>query len=368
MKTKADLKFVEDIIRTGGTDVKKCFQCATCSVSCELSPVDRPFPRKEMAWAQWGLKDRLLSDPDIWLCHQCNDCSVDCPRSAKPGDVLASIRRLSVEHYSVPGILGKIVGKPAMLPLLLLVPAVLILLVLAATGRMHLPEGSVEYAKMFPHAVLNSFFTLFFFAAAISLVIGVLRFWKDMDRLTPPPEGVARKPLLASLIAVFRELASHSKFGKCTADSYRRLAHLGVLYGFVGLLIVTAVAIMYILLHWEYPMAQSDPFKILGNLSGIILILGLVTMVSERSGERGGGTKSTYFDWFLIIILVSVAVTGFLTEIARLVDSAVIAYPVYFVHLVFVFSLFVYTPYSKMAHLAYRTAALVHERVTGREG
>jgi len=97
-----DFTFSEEIASSGGEDLRKCYQCATCSVVCELSPEDRPFPRKEMIWAQWGLKDRLLADPDVWVCHNCNDCSVHCPRGARPGDVLAAIRRKIVSHYSFP--------------------------------------------------------------------------------------------------------------------------------------------------------------------------------------------------------------------------------------------------------------------------
>ena len=79
---KPDREFLHRLLDEGGEDLKKCFQCATCSVVCELSNERKPFPRKEMVWAQWGLKDRLVADPDVWLCHQCSDCSTRCPRGS----------------------------------------------------------------------------------------------------------------------------------------------------------------------------------------------------------------------------------------------------------------------------------------------
>jgi quinone-modifying oxidoreductase subunit QmoC len=59
--------------------------------------------------------------------------------------------------------------------------------------------------------------------------------------------------------------------------------------------------------------------------------------------------------------------SGILSWILRLAGIAGLAYPVYFIHLVFVFSLFIYLPYSKLAHIFYRTAAMVYNKYSGRD-
>ena len=119
-----DVKFIESVKALGGQDLKKCFQCATCSVACPISPDTKPFPRKEMIAASWGLKDKLVGNADIWLCHNCGDCTTRCPRGAKPGDVLAAVRAYTISEYATPKALAKAVQDPKKLPLLLALPAV----------------------------------------------------------------------------------------------------------------------------------------------------------------------------------------------------------------------------------------------------
>jgi quinone-modifying oxidoreductase subunit QmoC len=106
-----DIEFIRHLQKHGGDTMKKCFQCATCSVACELSPKEHAFPRKEMINASWGLKDKLMADPDIWLCHGCMDCSQQCPRGARPADLMAALRSYVYRHYAVPSFMGKALSE-----------------------------------------------------------------------------------------------------------------------------------------------------------------------------------------------------------------------------------------------------------------
>ena len=111
-KLQPDLSFVRNVMEAGGDTVKRCYQCATCSVVCPLSTPENTFPRKEMLWTQWGLADKVAGDVDVWLCHQCADCTVYCPRDARPGDVLGAIRASAIRYYSRPKALSDMLSKP----------------------------------------------------------------------------------------------------------------------------------------------------------------------------------------------------------------------------------------------------------------
>ncbi len=370
-----DVRFVKQLKRLGGDTLKKCYQCATCSVVCPISPEERPFPRKEMIAAQWGLKDKLVGNMDVWLCHQCNDCSTYCPRGARPGDVLNAVRAYSIQEYAWPKWLGKIVPDGRFWWLLLAIPVAIFLFLLGVTGHLHIPEGEIEFAKFFPTLLVDIIFVpLATFWIPVVFGIGIYRFMSDIHKNAVAEGKAKRKDLnipdfLKSIACTIPTILSHSKFSQCTENKGRYLAHILVLFSFVGLFVVTNIFFVALyILQIPGPYAQANPVKILANISAIALLVGVILMISNRLKDTGANVgKGSYFDWSLIILVLGLVVTGGLSQLTRLAHLPSIAYPMYFAHLVLVFCLFAYLPFSKLAHLVYRTLAMAYSRYSERE-
>jgi quinone-modifying oxidoreductase subunit QmoC len=368
-----DLQFIKEIKAYGGETLKKCFQCATCSVVCNLSPEERPFPRKEMIWSQWGLRDKLAHDPDVWLCHQCSDCSKYCPRGAKPGDVLAALRHIFVLRNAFPRFVARMVGDPKFLPVVFAIPVILLLLLMSASGTLHLPEGEIIYRKFIPQwPVVDVLFPLTALWAVVCSVVGVRRLWAGFRGNFPPekvPENLSSSDFfLRQTLPTILDILKHNKFKECVVNRARYLAHLNILWGFILLAITTAcVAAGVYIFGQQTPYSLGNPIKWIGNIGAIILIVGASLAVRHRlSGDKDVG-KTTYFDWLFLLVVLFTGITGLLTEVLRLANIPGVAYPLYFTHLTFVWFLFAYLPFSKFAHLLYRTTALVYARTVGRE-
>ncbi|KAB2892069.1 MAG: heterodisulfide reductase [Desulfobulbaceae bacterium] len=386
MKVQPDLEFIEYLKGAGGDTLKKCYQCATCSVICPLSKDGKPFPRKEMIWSQWGLKDTLVSDPDIFLCHQCGDCSAYCPRGAKPGDVLGAIRAYAYTFYGWPSGLAKLATSAKNLPILIGIPAAIIFVVWMLSGAMHIPTkehfASHGYQQFFgtwdfKWYAKNIFFIVLFMVPAAGLAVfstymGVRKLWQTMSA-NAGIKSVFR-PSIGQFFSSFLwpslvEIVKHSRFRECKVNIDRVRGHLPIMLAFIGLFITTCWSLLkndVLGLVWPSlhgPLPIYDPIKIMANVSAIALIFGTyVLWTNRKNAESEGRASRTFYDWFLIWEIMAVGVTGFGAEILRWLGLPTIGYIVYFLHLVSVMMLFLYMPYTKFAHIVYRTTALAFER------
>jgi quinone-modifying oxidoreductase subunit QmoC len=335
-----------------------------------------------MIWAQWGLKDKLVADPDVFLCHQCGDCTAYCPRGAKPGEVLGAIRAYAYTHYGFPSGLAKLATEAKNLPLLIGIPAAIILVMWFISGGMHFPEGEVDFGYFFGHwdfkyLSKNVFFIDVIMLSAAGLALysayrGVSAMWGKMSEQLECNADF--KPSVKQFTVDFlwpsiQEIISHKRFNECGVNKNRIKGHQPLLLAFIGLLLLTGYSfvakdifgIFFPSLHG--PIPQWNPFKIMGNISALAMLFGIFVLWGNRANQESeSGATGNFYDWFLIYEIAAVGITGLLAELLRLAGIGSLAYLVYYLHLVSVMMLFLYMPYTKFAHLVYRTFAMAFEK------
>jgi quinone-modifying oxidoreductase, subunit QmoC len=327
-----------------------------------------------MLLGQWGLTAELASDPAVWLCHQCNDCSERCPRDAKPGDVMQVLRGLAVEALATPPFLGKLVGKvKTTWPIVVGLPILFwALLAWIATGFNTVPpEGrDFGYGVLAPTLLVDAIFVPAAAWVVFSCFRSGTRFWKLLGSSGAPRQGTFLSNLLPAILEVF----SHRRFGSCGTAAPRKLGHLILFWGFAAAFATTLLAMGYewvpklipaLGLETHLPIPLAHPFKILGNISAVLLVVGIVMLIGGRmTGDNSAGRTSA-FDRFFLAIIGLVIASGVLAEVLRLGDAVTLGCAVYIIHLGTVLCMFLTVPYSKFAHILYRTLAMVHERMAG---
>jgi quinone-modifying oxidoreductase subunit QmoC len=303
-----------------------------------------------------------------------------CPREVNPGDIMASVRAMVVEKLATPAFVGKLVGNAKKTwPLLVLAPLVYWLVLLGATG-IHIPlvddalaasDGRFHYEHFVPHSLIY----ITYFAAtgfvALMLFISGARYWKMLGA-----NQERKGSLIGGLVPVFIDIALHKKFASCDRGvPKRRWGHFLLMWGFIGAAITSGFAVVYLYretvffswlnLQYSYPVPITHWVKWLGNISAVALVLGgLLLWLNRRKTDDKLVGVTTSFDRFFLWVVLTVIVTGVFTEVFRFIAVPVIlACAVYVIHLAIVLTLFLTLPYSKFAHILYRTLAMAHERL-----
>ncbi len=245
------------------------------------------------------------------------------------------------------------------------------------------PERVMEHGDSVGHIAHHMFFStwlvdLIFISTSIFTVVvfalGLKRFLADMHENAllegkTNKQKIEFKGFLSALIKIIPTILKHSKFSECGENTERATPHMMVLFGFVGLAFVTGFFFLVLYgigIHGPYDGWIWAPIKLIANVSGLALIIGSLLMFKNRKA-KAQDQVSTYRDWFLIGLVCALGVTGMLSELTRLADAAFLTYLIYYIHLMCVFILFISLPFSKLAHLVYRTTALAYNEYAGRK-
>jgi quinone-modifying oxidoreductase subunit QmoC len=234
----------------------------------------------------------------------------------------------------------------------------------------------VDFNLFLPHSSVDALFVLGNIVIFIFAAVGFVRFWKMLQT-----GGHQKKTsFVTALVQTLKEILSHTKFRDCGANAPRAIGHMFLLFGFIGAMITTALVLVFVFiphylellgaehLHsfFTVPIDLPHPVKILGALSGTALTVGGAMLIYRRWANKDEVGANGYADYLFLYVMFLTGVTGMLSWLIRLTGVPMFAYVIYFLHVLCVFVLLWYMPYSKFAHMFYRSLAIIHARTIGR--
>ena len=274
---------------------------------------------------------------------------------------------MCIEKYATPPVLAKVVGDPKFLPLLIAFPMLLLMLALKLTGHWNIPEGTIVYSHLFPTLLVDAIFVPAFFFAVAVLGKGASGLLAGHQRAASRGGSKWKATWWGTSSPPCKDILFHNRFRTCETTYTRSTNHLFLVFGFIFLLIVTTWGFLNEwVLHNEPPYFFLSPIKLLAMAGTASLLYGIWNLIKERQANAEKAGYGSYYDWFLIYVIFAVGATGLLAWLFRLVHIRILAYPTYFLHLTAIFMLFFYAPYTKLAHIVYRTVAMLHARMSGR--
>ncbi len=333
-----------------------CNACRYCEGYCDVFPA--------------MFRERVFSDGDLTqlanLCHNCRGCYYAC-QYTEPHEfalnipaALANVRAESWERYAWPGALGRLFQRSgAALTVALVLGIAALFLAMSTLGP---TEGEGFYAHL-SHAAMVAIFAPAFLLPLAALAIGVRRYWTEVDG-APVKWHHLREA--GHRTATMKNLSGGQGQG-CNfekGDRYsnaRRHAHQSVLWGFLLCFASTSSGtILHYVFDMPAPYGLLSLPKLLGIPGGLLLTIGAIglAMLKTKSDPALGAEGRAGGEMAFTLLL---GFTGFSGLVLYAATGTALVAPLLALHLGAVLALFLLIPYSKMAHGAYRFAALVRD-------
>jgi ferredoxin len=351
---------LNDLRRHGAFDVSACFHCGNCTAVCPLSDEGSSFPRRLIRLGQVGDRSRLLEGPDAWLCYYCGECSDTCPREAEPGEYMAALRRYAIAQTEPTGLARLMYRSIAALVIVSLVLAALLGTFLVSVRAP--AEARAWLFQLVPYATIHTLGIVVFILSGLTIGAGVAIAFRRMLAGTNWP-GV--RPALTAAFRTVAEIATMKRHRDETADPnvpwYRNAAwvHLAILYGFMGLLAATILDYLCLVLL-PLHLTTFWPARLLGTLSGLVMMYGVAMALWRRVTRAEKSVSSSRpADWWLLVLLLVLGLTGFWLEVAVTLRTAgPVQDIVLLVHAAMAMEVVLLLVFTKMAHIVYRPIAL----------
>jgi len=368
MSARVDPHFLAELKRYGAANVENCFNCGHCTAICPLSTGSEAFPRRLIRYAQLGLKDRLLGSRELWLCYYCGECTQTCPQQADPGEFMATARRYAIASYDPLGLARLLYTSPRLSSVLLgLLAAVIGFGVYLVHGPM--PSDTLRYFEFIPAPAIHNLGVAVMILVALLTLAGMVNMIVRVGG--QGPKGVRTNWPSALWQAVAVEALAQRRFQRdceTAADQpawylQKWFVHASVLWGFLGLLLATALDLALAELGLKATGTWVPlwyPIRLLGTLAGVLLVYGTsVSLVRRFRKTEAASAHSTVSDWVFLSLLWLAGVSGFLLEIAVYLPApAPWMYWTLLAHVAVAVELLLLLPFTKFAHALYRTLAL----------
>ena len=319
-----------------------CNSCRYCEGYCAV------FPAMEKRLVFTPADLNYLAN----LCHNCGECFYAC-QYAPPHEfavnvplVLAQIRVASYEKYSAPRVAFR---TPVLVPALIL--SAIAIWALAMPGQ--------TFYTVIPHRTMALIFTAAAAFAALILLIGLLRFWRETGESLPTPRALAQALGNVMRLEYLRSGGAGCTYPDEHHSDARRWFHHATFYGFLSCFVSTSIAAFYhFVLDLQAPYGYLSLPVIFGTIGGLGLLIGPAGLYALRrrqdpaiadSGEKNLSTS-------LIALLFLASLTGLLLLVLR--GTAAMPFLLK-LHLAIILAFFLTIPYGKFVHGIWRSAALV---------
>ncbi|MBN1677684.1 MAG: respiratory nitrate reductase subunit gamma [Candidatus Thermoplasmatota archaeon] len=371
MAVQVDSHLMTDLKKMGAFDISACYNCGNCTAICPLSVEGHELPRKLIRYAILGLKDKIVSCPEVWLCYFCGECSTSCPRTADPGQFMMSARRYAIRRCSF-GRVADAFYSSKLLSLLALSVFPLILLGIFATSHGPIITDEVDMWSFIPMDLIHELGLIVMAFLGLSVLANLFIMYRNLSRAAGAAPSAKVKLTrragiwLKALITIgIVEVLAQRRFTKCDDNSseaqskkgtYKYWAHMAVFWGFLGL--AGATLIDYGINEYGLTVSR-DISRVLGIVSGIVMMIGAAYFIYKRvKKDEVFSTFSHFSDWIFLILLFFGGLTGFMVTSFLYAGMAEATYISLVIHLMFSFDLLITLPFTKFAHAMYRPFAL----------